>query len=149
ELRPVYEATGGRDGYVSYEVPPDLAHDTDETVFQAARLFDLLSLPNVMIKIPATVEGLPAIRASILAGVNVNVTLIFSIARYREVVEAYLSGLEDLAANGGDLSEVASVASFFVSRVDTMVDPELQALADKGGPPAEGARGRVGAGQRN
>src|SRR5688500_11791518 len=93
ELRPVYQATDGRDGYVSYEVAPDIAYDTDETIFQAARLFDLLSIPNVMIKIPATREGLPAIRASIAAGVNVNVTLIFSIARYREVVEAFMSGL--------------------------------------------------------
>jgi transaldolase len=144
ELRPVYEATGGRDGYVSYEVPPDLAHDTDETVFQAARLFDLLSLPNVMIKIPATVEGLPAIRASIAAGINVNVTLIFSIARYREVVEAYLSGLEDRAANGGDLSPVASVASFFVSRVDTLIDPNLGERVEEGGPDAELAQARLG-----
>jgi transaldolase len=144
ELRPVYEATGGRDGYVSYEVPPDLAHDADETIFQAARLFDLLSLPNVMIKIPATVEGLPAIRASIAAGVNVNVTLIFSIARYREVVEAYLAGLEDRAANGGDLSHVASVASFFVSRVDTLIDPILGERVEEGGPDAELATSRLG-----
>jgi transaldolase len=144
ELRGVYEATGGRDGYVSYEVPPDLAHDTDETVFQAARLFDLLSLPNIMIKIPATVEGLPAIRASIAAGVNVNVTLIFSIARYREVVEAYLSGLEERAAGGGDLTRVASVASFFVSRVDTLIDPILGERVEEGGPDTELAESRLG-----
>ena len=144
ELRPVYEATGGRDGYVSYEVPPDLAHDTDETTFQAARLFDLLSLPNVMIKIPATVEGLPAIRASIAAGVNVNVTLVFSVARYREVVEAYLAGLEDCAANGADLSHVASVASFFVSRVDTLIDPILGERVEEGGPDTELAESRLG-----
>ena len=105
ELHTVYDASGGLDGYVSYEVPPDLAHDTDETVFQATRLFDLLAVPNVMIKIPATVEGLPAIRASIAAGVNVNVTLIFSIDRYREVVEAYLAGLEDRAARAADLRQ--------------------------------------------
>ena len=144
ELRPVYEATGGRDGYVSYEVPPDLAHDTDETSFQAARLFDLLSLPNIMIKIPATVEGLGAIRASIAAGVNVNVTLIFSIARYREVVEAYLSGLEELAARDADLGRVASVASFFVSRVDTLIDPILGERVEEGGPDAELAESRLG-----
>jgi transaldolase len=144
ELRPVYEATGGRDGYVSYEVPPDLAHDADETSFQAARLFDLLSLPNIMIKIPATVEGLAAIRASIAAGVNVNVTLIFSIARYREVVEAYLSGLEERAAAGGDLARVASVASFFVSRVDTLIDPILGERVEEGGPDAELAESRLG-----
>jgi transaldolase len=144
ELRPAYQAAGGRDGYVSYEVPPDLAHDTDETIFQVARLWDLLSLPNVMLKIPATVEGLPAIRASIAAGVNVNVTLIFSIARYREVVDAYLSGLEERAAKGGDLGHVASVASFFVSRVDTLIDPILGERVEEGGPDAELAESRLG-----
>ena len=144
ELRPVYEATADRDGYVSYEVPPELAHDSDETTFQAARLFDLLGLPNIMIKIPATLEGLPAIRASIAAGVNVNVTLIFSIARYREVVEAYLSGLEERAAKGDDLGRVASVASFFVSRVDTLIDPILGERVEEGGPDAELAASRLG-----
>jgi transaldolase len=144
ELRPVYQATDGRDGYVSYEVPPDIAHDTDETIFQAARLFDLLSLPNVLIKIPATVKGLPAIRASTAAGINVNVTLIFSISRYREVVEAYLSGLEERAAKGLDVSGVASVASFFVSRVDTLIDPILEDRVEEGGPDAELAQARLG-----
>jgi transaldolase len=144
ELRPVYEATDGRDGYVSYEVPPDIAHDADETIFQAARLFDLLSTPNVMIKIPATLEGLPAIRASIAAGVNVNVTLIFSIDRYRKVVEAFMSGLEDRAAKGLDLSRVASVASFFVSRIDTLIDPILEERVEEGGPDAELAQPRLG-----
>jgi transaldolase len=98
----------------------------------------------VFIKIPATAAGVPAIRASIAAGVNVNVTLIFSIQRYREVIEAYLGGLEALADGGGDLTEVASVASFFVSRVDTMVDKELQELVEAGGPKAEAARARLG-----
>jgi transaldolase len=144
ELHTVYDASGGLDGYVSYEVPPDLAHDTDETVFQATRLFDLLAVPNVMIKIPATVEGLPAIRASIAAGVNVNVTLIFSIDRYREVVEAYLAGLEDRAARGADLRHVASVASFFVSRVDTLIDPQLEERVEEGGPDAALAEARLG-----
>jgi transaldolase len=144
ELRPAYEASGGLNGYVSYEVPPDLAHDTDETVFQAARLFDLLSVPNVMIKIPATVEGLPAIRASIAAGVNVNVTLVFSVARYREVVEAYLAGLEQRAARSEDLGQVASVASFFVSRVDTLIDPQLEERVEEGGPDADLAEARLG-----
>jgi len=144
ELHTVYDASSGRDGYVSYEVPPDLAHDTDETVFQATRLFDLLAVPNVMIKIPATVEGLPAIRASIAAGVNVNVTLIFSIDRYREVVEAYLAGLEDRAARGAGLRQVASVASFFVSRVDTMIDPQLEERVEEGGPDAALAEARLG-----
>jgi transaldolase len=144
ELRNVYDASDGLNGYVSYEVAPDLAHDTDETTFQAARLFDLLSVPNVMIKIPATVEGLAAIRASIAAGVNVNVTLVFSVARYREVVEAYLAGLEDRAAAGGDLGHVASVASFFVSRVDTLIDPQLEERVEEGGPDADLAASRLG-----
>ena len=144
ELRPVYQASGRRDGYVSYEVPPDIAHDTEATTFHAARLFDLLSIPNALIKIPATTEGLAAIQASIAAGVNVNVTLIFSIARYREVVEAYLAGLEDRAAAGGDLSQVASVASFFVSRVDTLIDPILEERVEEGGPDAELAESRLG-----
>ena len=144
ELHTVYDASSGLDGYVSYEVPPGLAHDTDETVFQATRLFDLLAVPNVMIKIPATVEGLPAIRASIAAGVNVNVTLIFSIDRYREVVEAYLAGLEDRAARGADLRQVASVASFFVSRVDTLIDPQLEERVEEGGPDAALAEARLG-----
>jgi len=140
----VWERTGGVDGRVSFEVPPDIADDTEATIRETRRLFDELARPNVFIKIPATAAGVPAIRASIADGINVNVTLIFSIARYREVIEAYLSGLEELAASGGDLAEVASVASFFVSRVDTMVDPELQAIVDKGGPRAETARARLG-----
>jgi transaldolase len=144
ELRPVYQASGRRDGYVSYEVPPDIAHDTEATTFHAARLFDLLSIPNALIKIPATTEGLAAIQASIAAGVNVNVTLVFSVARYREVVEAYLAGLEERAAAGGDLSGVASVASFFVSRVDTLLDPILEERVEEGGPDADLAESRLG-----
>jgi transaldolase len=144
ELRTVYQASDRLNGYVSYEVPPDLAHDTDETIFQAAPLFDLLSLPNIMIKIPATVEGLPAIRASIAAGINVNVTLVFSVARYREVVEAYLSGLEERAAKDGDLRHVASVASLFVSRVNTLIDPILEERVCEGGP--EPGFGQLGVG---
>ncbi|HWD43041.1 MAG TPA: transaldolase, partial [Actinomycetota bacterium] len=144
DLEPVWERTGGVDGRVSFEVPPDIADDTEATIGETRRLFDELARPNVFIKIPATAAGVPAIRASIADGINVNVTLIFSISRYREVLEAYLSGLEALAASGGDLTEVASVASFFVSRVDTMVDPELQAIVDKGGPQAEAARARLG-----
>jgi transaldolase len=144
ELEPVWQRSGGVDGRVSFEVPPDIADDTGTTISETRRLFDALAVPNVFIKIPATAAGVPAIRASIAGGINVNVTLIFSIQRYREVVEAYLRGLEDLAAAGGDLSQVASVASFFVSRVDTLVDAELQAIADKGGPQAEAARARLG-----
>jgi transaldolase len=144
DMEPVWERTGGLDGRVSFEVPPDIADDTQATIEDTRRLFDALNRPNVFIKIPATAAGLPAIRASIAAGINVNVTLIFSIDRYREVIEAYLGGLEELADAGGDLTEVASVASFFVSRIDTLVDKELQNLVDKGGPEAEAARARLG-----
>jgi transaldolase len=144
DMEPVWERSGGVDGRISFEVPPDIADDTEATIRETRRLFDELARPNVFIKIPATAAGVPAIRASVAAGINVNVTLIFSIQRYREVVEAYLGGLEELAEAGGDLTEVASVASFFVSRVDTMVDKELQALVDKGGPEAEPARARLG-----
>ncbi|HEV3464950.1 MAG TPA: transaldolase [Actinomycetota bacterium] len=144
ELEPVWQRSGGVDGRVSFEVPPEIADDTETTIAETRRLFDALAVPNVFIKIPATAAGVPAIRASIAGGINVNVTLIFSIQRYREVIEAYLSGLEELAAAGGDLSQLASVASFFVSRVDTLVDAELQAIADKGGPEAEAARARLG-----
>jgi transaldolase len=144
DMEPVFERSGGVDGRISFEVPPDIADDTEATIGDTRRLFDELARPNVFIKIPATAAGVPAIRASIAAGINVNVTLIFSIARYREVIEAYLAGLEELAEAGGDLTEVASVASFFVSRVDTLVDAELQALVDKGGPEAEAARARLG-----
>ncbi|HJU03161.1 MAG TPA: transaldolase [Actinomycetes bacterium] len=144
DMEPVWERTGGVDGRVSFEVPPDIADDTEATISETRRLFDELARPNVFIKIPATAAGVPAIRASIADGINVNVTLIFSIQRYREVVEAYLSGLEALADAGGDLAEVASVASFFVSRVDTLVDPRLQAIVDKGGEQAEAARSRLG-----
>ena len=124
-LRPAYDKSGGVDGYASLEVNPHLAHDTDGTVEQASRFFRTLDRPNVLIKVPATPEGVPAIRRLIGQGVNVNVTLIFSLEAYRQVQEAYVSGLEDLAGRGGDVSRVASVASFFVSRVDTAVDNEL------------------------
>jgi transaldolase len=143
DLEPVFERNAG-DGYVSFEVEPGIAGDTQATTSDARRLFDALNRPNVFIKIPATAAGVPAIRASIGAGININVTLIFSIERYQEVVEAYLAGLEDLAEAGGDLEAVASVASFFVSRVDTNVDEKLQAIVDRGGPGAEQARARLG-----
>lgn len=126
-LRPVYDRTQGADGYVSLEVSPTLADDTAGTLAEAERLFTTLGQPNVMIKIPATQAGFPAIEAAIGRGININVTLIFSIAQYDAVVQAYLRGLERLALTTQDLSRVASVASFFVSRVDTMVD---QALAE-------------------
>lgn len=127
-LRPLYERTNGADGYVSLEVSPALAHDTEGTVANARRLFATLNRPNVMIKVPATPAGIPAIETLIGEGINVNVTLIFSLAHYEAVVEAYLLGLEKRAASGGDVSRVASVASFFISRVDVAVD-ELLASA--------------------
>ena len=124
-LRPLYDESGATDGFVSLEVSPTLAHDTNSTIADAKRLYSHLDRPNVMIKIPATPAGMPAITAAIGAGINVNVTLIFSIAHYEAVVEAYLSGLEQFVAAGGELAGVASVASFFISRVDTSVDSAL------------------------
>ncbi len=124
-LRPVFEATGGVDGRVSIEVDPRLAHDAVSTIAEAGRLNTMVDRPNVMIKIPATNEGLPAVRAVLGGGVSVNVTLIFSLERYAEVVEAFLSGLEDARAHGHDVSRIGSVASFFVSRIDTEVDKRL------------------------
>lgn len=124
-LKPVYEASDGVDGRVSIEVEPGLARDTDATVAMAQKLWDKVGQPNTLIKIPATVEGLPAIAATIAAGISVNVTLIFSLDRYKGVMDAYLYGLEQAAANGHDLSTIHSVASFFVSRVDSEVDGRL------------------------
>ena len=127
-FRPVYDRTGGADGFVSIEVSPELARATEATIATARELHGRVGRPNVLIKIPATAEGLPAIRATLAAGINVNVTLIFSVERYTEVVEAFLAGLEDRAGQGGDVGALASVASFFVSRVDTKVDKLLDAL---------------------
>ncbi|MEZ5142779.1 MAG: transaldolase [Acidimicrobiales bacterium] len=127
-LRPVYDASGGEDGYVSVEVSPELAHDTDGTIAAARHLHDLIDQPNLYVKIPGTVEGLPAVRQMISEGKSVNVTLLFSNRRYEDVIEAYLSGLEALVAAGGDPSTVSSVASFFVSRVDTETDRRLEAI---------------------
>ncbi|MDA8282471.1 MAG: transaldolase, partial [Actinomycetota bacterium] len=127
-LRPVHDASAGADGFVSLEVAPSLATDTAGTVDAARNLHERISLPNLMVKIPATEEGVPAIRQMIAEGRNINVTLIFSIPRYEEVMEAYLSGLEAFDAAGGDVSQVHSVASFFVSRVDTEVDRRLDGL---------------------
>ncbi len=126
-LLPVYQASAGVDGYVSLEVRPSLADDTAGTVGEAGRLIDALKRPNIMIKVPATPAGIPAIRALTRAGINVNVTLIFSVAQYEQVAQAYLQGLEDRLADGHlDLAELASVASFFVSRVDSAVDAQLE-----------------------
>jgi len=131
KMLPVFRETKGVDGYVSIEVNPHLAYDTEKTIEQAKRLFSTLNRPNIMIKVPATKEGLPAVKELIGSGINVNVTLIFSKENYREVAEAYIQGLEQLKSNGGDLSKVASVASFFVSRVDTAVDKILETLNRK------------------
>jgi transaldolase/glucose-6-phosphate isomerase len=128
-LLPNYERTDGADGYVSLEVSPALAPDTDGTIAEARRLFTALDRPNVMIKVPATLAGISAIEALIGEGINVNVTLIFSLAQYRAAAEAYIAGLERLAASG-DVSRVASVASFFVSRIDTAVDRALEEVGE-------------------
>lgn len=124
-FRPLYDETKGGDGYVSLEVNPYLAKDTESTIKQAQELWDRVNRPNLMVKIPATKEGIPAIRASIAAGINVNVTLIFSLIRYAEVMDAYLLGLEDRVAKNLPVQNIASVASFFVSRVDSKIDPRL------------------------
>ena len=131
-LRPVFDATGGADGFASFEVSPRLAHDTEGTIHEARRLFSDIDRPNIMIKVPATPEGIPAIETLIGEGINVNVTLIFSLESHRRVVNAYISGLERLNERGGDLSTVSSVASFFVSRVDTAVDNLLDGLITDG-----------------
>jgi transaldolase len=127
-LRPVWERTNGVDGYVSIEVDPWLAYDTEGTFEQAIALHEAIDRPNLHVKIPATMPGLPAIEDCIARGKSINITLIFSLERYRAVVEAYLRGLERLVAAGGDPSKVASVASFFVSRVDTETDRRLEEL---------------------
>jgi transaldolase len=127
-LRPTFEASGSTDGFVSIEVAPELARDTDATVAAARDLHKRIALPNLFVKIPATAEGIPAIRTMISEGRSINVTLIFSLSRYTEVIDAYLEGLEAYAGAGGDVSTVRSVASFFVSRVDTEVDHRLDAL---------------------
>jgi transaldolase len=139
-LRPVYDATSGVDGRVSIEVDPRLAKDTKNTIAAARQLWWMVDRPNMYIKIPATVEGLPAITATLAQGISVNVTLIFSLQRYGDVIDAYLAGLEQAAANGHDLSQIASVASFFVSRVDTEVDNRLDKI---GTPEATALRGKA------
>jgi len=126
-LRPAYDASSGADGYVSMEVEPGIAYDTERTFEQARWIAKEVERPNLMVKIPATVPGLPAIEDSIAHGTSINITLIFSLARYEAVVDAYLRGLERLVAGGGDPSSVVSVASFFVSRVDTEADKRLEA----------------------
>jgi len=127
-LLPIYERANRQDGFVSLEVSPDLAHDTEATLAEARRFWKMVDRPNLMIKIPATPEGLPAVRQTLTEGMNINITLIFSIDDYRKVADAFISALEDRNAEGKEISHIASVASFFVSRVDTLVD---QLLEDK------------------
>ena len=135
-LRPVYESSGFRDGFVSLEVSPYLAHKTRETIAEARRLWKAVQRDNVMIKVPGTAEGLPAIRQLIGEGININITLLFAQEVYEKVAEAYLDGLEDLQTRGGNLKKMASVASFFISRIDTLVDSllndRLQRTTDPG-----------------
>jgi transaldolase len=133
QLRGVYDRLDGRDGFVSLEVSPHLAHDAQRTVDEAYRLWAAVGRPNVFIKVPATTEGLPSIRQLIRDGVNVNITLLFGLPRYREVARAYLAGLEDRIIQGKPIDRVASVASFFLSRIDTMIDPILEKKAEAGG----------------
>ena len=127
-LRPVYDIAHGADGFVSVEVAPELARDTPATIAAARALHERIEQPNLLVKIPATAEGIPAVEAMIAEGRSINITLIFSLARYAEVIEAYLAGLEAFSGSGGDPSRVHSVASFFVSRVDTEVDQRLDAI---------------------
>src|SRR5213596_3683690 len=126
-LRPVYQSTRRRDGYVSLEVSPYLARDTQGTLLEARALWKAVGRENVMIKVPGTAEGIPAFQQLISEGININVTLLFSQKVYEQVAEAYIAGLEQLAARGGDVSKMASVASFFISRIDNSVDAQLAA----------------------
>ncbi len=139
-LRPVYDATGGVDGRVSIEVDPRIAMDTGKTVAEAKALWWMVDRPNLFIKIPATLAGLPAITATLAEGISVNVTLIFSLERYGQVIDAFMTGLEQAAEAGKDLSGLGSVASFFVSRVDTEVDKRLDKI---GGEEAQAVRGKA------
>jgi transaldolase / glucose-6-phosphate isomerase len=141
---PLYKRSKGTDGYISIEVDPSLAYDTDRTLAEAQRLWRLVNRPNLMVKIPATRQGIPAIRQAIAAGININITLIFSLDRYSEVIEAYLSGLEQRLQSGQPLEGIASVASFFVSRIDTKVDARLNEVIRQGGAHAQTASGLVG-----
>ncbi len=132
EFRSLYDKTDGKDGYVSLEVNPHLAHDTQGTIEEARRLWAALNRPNVFIKVPATLEGVPAIRQLISEGINVNVTLLFGLPRYRQVADAYIAGIEARIAQGQPVNHVVSVASFFVSRIDVLVDPLLDKLIQHG-----------------
>ncbi|AFM24808.1 bifunctional transaldolase/phosoglucose isomerase [Desulfomonile tiedjei] len=139
-FRPLYDASDGRHGFVSLEVAPNLARRTEDTIKQARNYWHAVNRPNLLIKVPATREGLIAIRQLIGEGINVNITLLFGLDRYRDVAEAYIAGLEDRLASGQPIDRIASVASFFLSRIDILVDPKLEEIADKGGETANIAR---------
>src|SRR5262245_45842008 len=148
-FRPVYESSGGGDGFVSIEVGPHLARDTEGSIAEARKLWKACDRDNVMVKIPGTAEGIPAIRKCLSEGININITLLFSVARYRQVMEAFLSAMEERTASGAPVAKIRSVASFFVSRVDTNADKKLDAKAKDGKSEAERAeakalRGKLG-----
>ena len=143
-LRPIYDQTHGRDGFVSLEVSPHSAMDAEATITEARQLWKRLDQPNVYIKIPGTAPGLAAIQKAIAEGINVNVTLLFSLDRYRAVTDAYLSGLEEHLAAGHQIGHISSVASFFLSRIDSAVDPLLEKLVAEGGDKAETAKSLLG-----
>ncbi|MHB9090444.1 MAG: transaldolase [Chloroflexota bacterium] len=145
-FRPLYDRTDGRDGFVSLEVSPHLAYDTEATIAEARTLWASVNRPNLMIKVPATRQGIPAIRQLISEGITVNVTLLFGLPRYREVAEAYIAGLETRVARGQPLARVASVASFFLSRIDVLIDPQLQKkiqAGDREAGVAEALKGQI------
>ena len=143
-LRQMYDKSEGAHGFISLEVNPHLAHKTEESITEARKYWSLLDRPNVLIKIPATQEGLPAISTLISEGINVNVTLLFGLPRYRKVAEAYISGLEEREARGKPLANISSVASFFLSRIDVLVDPLLKKKRDAGGREGELAGSLIG-----
>jgi transaldolase len=144
EFRPVYKRLDDKDGYVSLEVNPHLAHDTNATIEEARRLWAAVDRPNILIKVPGTAEGLPAIKQLVSEGTNINVTLLFGLPRYRQVAQAYIDGIEARLGRGKDVSHVASVASFFLSRIDTLVDPLLEKVIAQGGANAGLARQALG-----
>jgi transaldolase len=143
-FRRLYDSTKGADGFVSIEVSPRLAHDSEGSVSEARRLWKTLNRPNVMIKIPGTKAGLPAVKTLLTEGINVNITLLFAVDRYEAVLEAYIQALEERAKKGQPIDRVASVASFFLSRIDTLLDPQIQKEAEAGRPKGEVARGLPG-----
>jgi transaldolase len=143
-FRPLYDSTKGADGFVSIEVSPKLAHDTDGTLVEARRLWKALNRPNIMIKIPGTKAGLGAIRKALTEGININITLLFAVERYESVLEAYIAALEDRAKAGQPVDRIASVASFFLSRIDTLLDPQIDKAAQAGGAKGDIARGLPG-----